>query len=743
MTKYSQANRMMAVSTPLGTDVLLLQQLSGGESLSGLFHFQLELLAESDTEIAFDQLLGQKITVTLSLPDGSNRYFNGIVNKFSEGHRIHSAQGGGTLTRYRAEMVPQLWILTKKVQSRIFQQMNVPAILKQVLAGVDVAYHLQGTYEPRDYCVQYRESDFDFASRLMEEEGIYYFFDHKQSSHQMVVADTPLSHLDVPGPTTVIFEEVEGGTRQEDRVQGWEKTQEIRSGKYRLWDWCFELPGKNLEAVEPILESVQAGTVSHKFHVDGNDKFEIYDYPGGYAQRFDGISPGGGDRVADIQKIFRDNKRTVHIRMQQEATSGLIISGTSTCRQFVAGHKFTLSRHFDGDGVYVLTRVEHFATLGDAYTTGQDSGTPYTNAFECIPGAVPFRPARTTPRPRVEGAQTAVVVGNPGDEIFTDKYARVKVQFPWDREGQKDANSSCWVRVGTPWAGKHWGMVHIPRVGQEVIVAFEEGDPDRPIIVGSVYNAEQMPPYDLPANMTQSGIQSRSSKGGSPENFNEIRFEDKKGEEQLFIHAEKNQDIEVEHDETHWVGQDRKKTIDRDETTHIKRDRTENVDRDESIIIGHNRSEQVKNDESIIIENNRSEEVKNDESIKIDGNRSEEVSKQESITIKESRTTDIGQNERINVKENRDEQVGKNEKVQVGENREVSVGSNDQLGVGKVLVISAGDEISLMTGSASIIMQKNGDITIKGNNITIVGDGKIGAKAGGDMVLKGSKIAAN
>ena len=743
MPTYSQADRPMAVTTPLGPDVLLLQQFSGSEFLSRLFRFQLGLLAESSTDIAFDQILGQSVTVTLQMPDGSSRYINGIVNKFSQGEQVSSSMGNDFFTRYQAEIVPQLWLLTRKAQSRIFQQIAVPDILKQVLTGLSVDYQLQGTYKPRDYCVQYRETDFNFAGRLMEEEGIYYFFTHADGSHKMVVADTLMSHPDVPGATTVIYEVVEGGLRKEDRVHSWEKRQEIRSGKYTLWDQCFELPGQNLEAIKPVLASVQVGTVSHALKVAGNDKLELYDFPGGYAQRFDGITPGGGDRASDIQNIFHDNARTTAIRMQQETTPALSIAGQSTCRQFTAGHKFTLDRHFNANGAYVLTHVGHSATMGDTYTTGSDTSPIYENTFECIPTTLPFKPAQTTPRPTVEGTQTAVVVGNPGDEIFTDKYSRVKVQLPWDRQGQHDANSSCWARVGTLWAGKQWGMIHIPRVGQEVIVAFEEGDPDRPIIVGSVYNAEQMPPYELPANMTQSGIKSRSSKGGTPANFNEIRLEDKKGSEQLFIHAEKNQDIEVENDETHWVGNDRKKTIDRDETSHIKRDRTENVDRDESITIGNNRTEEVKKDESITIGNSRTEEVKKDESITIGNNRTEEVKKNEDITIGESRTTSIAKNETVSISENRKEDVGKNETVSIGENRDLTVGKNDQLNVGKILVVSAGDEITLQTGSASIIMQKNGDIQIKGNNITIEGSGKIGAKASGQMTLKGSKIAQN
>ena len=633
MPTYSQADRPMAVSTPLGPDVLLLQQFSGSEFLSRLFRFQLEMLAESSTDIAFDQILGQSVTVTLQMPDGSSRYINGIVNRFSQGQQVPSAMGSAFFTRYLAEIVPQFWLLTRKAQSRIFQQIAVPDILKQVLTGLSVDYQLQGTYKPRDYCVQYRETDFDFASRLMEEEGIYYFFTHADGSHKMVVADTTMSHPDVPGATTAIYEVVEGGLRKEDRVHSWEKRQEIRSGKYTLWDQCFELPGQNLEAVKAVLASVQVGTVSHALKVAGNGKLELYDFPGGYAQRFDGITPGGGDRASDIQNIFQDNARTTAIRMQQETTPALSIAGQSTCRQFTAGHKFTLDRHFNANGAYVLTHVGHSATMGDTYTTGSDTSPIYENTFECIPTALPFKPAQTTPRPTVEGTQTAVVVGNPGDEIFTDKYSRVKVQLPWDRQGQHDANSSCWVRVGTLWAGKQWGMIHIPRVGQEVILAFEEGDPDRPIIVGSVYNAEQMPPYDLPANMTQSGIRSRSSKGGSPANYNEFRFEDKKGSELITLHAEKDQSISVEHDESHTVGHDRAKTIDHDETTHVKHDRTETVDNNERITIGVDRTETVGDNETITI----------------GANRTESVGQNESITVTLTRTRFVGVNESVNV----------------------------------------------------------------------------------------------
>ncbi len=555
MPTYTQTDRLLAVTTPLGPDALLLETLSGVEAISQPFEFELGLLAPSETDVAFDQVLGQSATVQLLQLDGSQRYFNGIVVRFAEGGQVRGAYGDTTFVRYTATLVPKLWLLTRKAQSRIFQQKNVPDILKEVLAGLDVDWQLQGTYEPRDYCTQYRETDFAFASRLMEEEGIYYYFKHDDGSHTMVVADTPQGHVAVPGASTVRYETVVGGTRPDDRIFSWLKTQEMRSGKSTLWDHCFELPGQHLDASKAIQETVAAGTVTHKLKVGGNDQLELYDYPGGYAQRFDGINPGGGDRASDVQKIFSDNTRTVGIRMQQEAMPGLLIVGESTCRQLTAGHKFTLDKHFNADGDYVLTQVAHTASLVGTYTNEDpDDDEGYRNEFRAIPAALPFRPAQVTPKARVWGTQTAVVVCPPGEEIFTDKYGRVKVQFPWDRQGTNDANSSCWCRVATFWAGKQWGAIHIPRKDQEVIVAYEEGDPDRPIIVGSVYNADQMPPYKLPDNRTQSGVKSRSSLNGTPDNFNEFRFEDKKGSEQIYLHAEKNFDAVVENNETRKVG---------------------------------------------------------------------------------------------------------------------------------------------------------------------------------------------
>ena len=543
MPTYTQANRPLAITTPLGEDALLLTGIRAREAISQLFNFQVDLLAELETPIRFDGILGQNATLELRLPGEEKRYFNGIVKSLSQGSR------DDTFVHFRAEIVPKLWLLTRKVRSRIFQHLPVPDILHEVLSGLDVAYKISGTYFPRDYCVQYRESDFAFLSRLMEEEGIYYFFTHSDGSHQMVVTDVPNRHPSVAGQSRVTYDEVQGGARKDMRIMAWEKTQELRSGAYTLWDHCFELPGKNLEAKERTTGTVKAGKASHKLDVAGNDELEIYDYPGGYAQRFDGVNSGGGPRPEDLKDIPKDSERTVRIRMEQEEVESLRVEGASSCAQFVAGHTFTLERHFDADDDYLLTVVEHAARLKGSYRSEKSaSNFQYENRFTCIPVSLPYRPQRVTRKPVIAGIQTATIVGPPGQEIFCDKYGRVKVQFHWDREGKKNNESSCWLRVAQIWAGKRWGAFFWPRIGHEVVVAFEDGDPDTPMIVGSVYNAENMPPVALPAGNMFAGVKSVSVHGRANQNFNSLVFVDQKGQEHLALHSERHMVLVAEFD---------------------------------------------------------------------------------------------------------------------------------------------------------------------------------------------------
>ncbi len=551
---YTQADRTIAIETPLGADVLLLRSINGYEEISRLFHFSIELLSEKSS-VSFDQIVGQRVSISITQATDDKRCINGFVSRFSQ------TGADARFTHYHAEVVPWLWFLTRSAACRIFQNMTVPDIISRVfkdLGFTDFKNSLQGTYDQWDYCVQYRETAFNFVSRLMEQEGIFYFFEHEKDKHTLVLADRPSAHKPCPGQPKGRLDYTAGALLKEDVIHDWHLEQALRTGKYSLKDYNFETPSTDLGVKEPSIVSV-----------DGNSKYEIYDYPGEYGKKAE------GETVAKT-------------RMQEEETTHLIAGGSSDCRGFIAGYRFELEGHSrrDMNKSYVLTEVHHSASVGQAYyDEASKDGEQYSNSFACIPHTVPFRPARITPKPSVQGPQTAVVVGKSGEEIWVDKYGRVKVQFHWDREGKKDENSSCWVRVSQPWAGKNWGAVWIPRIGQEVIVDFLEGDPDQPIITGRVYNAEQMPPYTLPDNQTRSTFMSRSSKGGGSSNYNELRFEDKKGSEQIFINAEKDIDLRVENDSREFVGNDR--------SLIVKGNQKEKVEGDLHGEAGGNRNEKV------------------------------------------------------------------------------------------------------------------------------------------------------
>ena len=555
MSSYTQVGHPLSIRTPLGPDALLLTAVEGHEEISGLFRFRLTLLADRRTPVPFEEVLGKQATVAIEMPPDGKRYVDGIICRLGQGGR------DATFTHLEAELVPRLWLLTRRVQSRIFQRMTVPDILEAVLAGIPHRLEVVGSYEPRDYCTQYRESDFAFVSRLMEEEGIRYYFAHSDGAHEMVVTDAPLQHPAVPGPEEVAYEEIVGRGRQDEmRVLSWKKTQEIRSSLVTLRDHTFELPGQSLEAQQATIASVPVGEVSHEVKVLP-DELEVYDFPGGYAQRFDGSTRGGSECNDELKKIFPDGLRTVRVRMEQEEMAAFEIRGESTCRHLVPGHQFTLTRHFDANGPYVLTRVEHRASLEGDYRSGGSEAFSYENRFTAIPVALPCRPPRVTPRPVVAGTQTATVVTPPGEELWCDRYGRVKVQFHWDRVGTEDLDSSCWVRVAQAWAGRSWGTFYWPRAGNEVVVAFEEGDPDQPIVVGSVYNAENMPPFELPLRKELAGVKSASLRGFANQHFNGLVFIDTKGAEHLAIHSQRTMEFSSELDKSFSSGRNKHEAV--------------------------------------------------------------------------------------------------------------------------------------------------------------------------------------
>jgi len=701
--------RMMEIVTPLGED-LLFHRMRANEEMSRLGEYEIDLLSKK-SDIDLDQILAKNVTVKLELPDQKTRYFNGFVTRFLQ-VGMH-----GKYHLYHATVRPWLWFLTRRINCRIFQEMSVPDIVKKIFEPypmADFKFDLSETYVKRTYCVQYRETDFNFISRLMEDEGIYYFFKHVDGRHTLNAVDSGSSHSPFPGYAELPYIALGRSTRLEKEfVDDWNLKREVQPGHWTLDDFDFERPSVDLTV----------DTKKKRNHEHAT--FEVYDYPGEYFKN-------------DLGDHY------VRTRMDEWQYQFELVSGGANARGITVGSLFKLTGHPRKDqNVDHLVLSSEYELEYHQYEALDATETKCHCRFTGLDTKQQFRPQRTSYKTFVQGPQTAIVVGPSGDEIYTDKYGRVKVQFHWDREGKEDENSSCWIRVAHPWAGKNWGMVAIPRMGQEVVVDFLEGDPDRPLITGRVYNAEQMPPWDLPANKTQTGVLTRSSKGGTGANANAIRFEDKKGEEQLWIHAEKNQDIEVENDETHWVGHDRTKTIDHDETSHIKHDRTETVDNNETITIGVDRTEMVGNNETITIGSNRAISVGSSETATVALQRTHTVGVNETITVGAAQEITVGGFQAVTVGAFQAVTVGADQSVNVGSNRSTSVGKNDSLSVGKNLSIDAGDSITLTTGSASITMKKDGTIVIKGKNITVEGSGKINIKASSDIVMKGSKILQN
>ncbi len=566
---YTQQEKLISIATPLGPDVLLLTAISGAEGLSKMFSFELSMLSENHA-VPFDRIIGKSATVTIGLADGGKRYLNGIISSFSQGRGGGEEGSDARFSSYRATLVPWLWVLTKRSDCRIFQNRSAVEIVEEVFKGHgfgNFRLELISSYTPREFCVQYRETDYDFVSRLLEEEGIFYFFVHENDKHTLVLADAPGTHKPCPGQKTASCQLSAGAVREKDVITSFEISRQIGASRYITGDFNFKIPKASLVVEAQGRDKRQIGNR------------EIYEHPGRYDNK------AAGDSLAKV-------------RMEEDEAHSIGITGTSDCRGFASGFRFTLKGHPRQDlnaQDYLLLSVHHEASEG----YGDDGGFVYVNSFQCLPHNTPYRPRRHTPKPVINGTQTAMVVGPPGEEIYTDEYGRVKVQFHWDRAGKSDDKSSCWIRVSQLSAGNGWGALQLPRVGQEVVVDFLEGDPDRPIIVGQLYNGVNLPPYPLPAHKTKSCIKSKSSPKG--EGFNEIRFEDKKGEEQLFIHAEKRQDNRVKGDSLEWVGEDRHqivvgdqyRKVSGDQHLTVSGDRNEKVTGNVSLTVGSDLQQKV------------------------------------------------------------------------------------------------------------------------------------------------------
>ncbi|ELY4566227.1 type VI secretion system tip protein VgrG [Cronobacter sakazakii] len=695
------------ITVQLPVEGLLFWKLSGREALSEPFMFTLTLLG-TDARADRSALLGQPVTVTIPTQAlMTPRYLNGKVTRVA----VSAVELSGTrYAAYELTVEPDLWPMQRDRNLRIFQGQTVPQIVKTLLgeSRVNMEERLSGSYRVWEYCVQYQESSLDFISRLLELEGIAYHFRHEQDRHTLILTDAPGQYEPFPGYETIPYHVTpSGGSTDEEGISQWALEDSVTPGIYSLDDYDFRKPNAWLFQARQNPLSPQPGSI------------DVYDWPGRFVEH------GHGEFYARI----RQERWQVEHRQTQ---------GTATALGIAPGHTFVLrNAPFFGDNGEYLTTIAHYRFEENRYASGPDSNTLHEIRFEVIPADVPYRPAQKTPWPRTYGPQTAKVVGPQGESIWTDKYGRVKVKFHWDRLGKGDDTSSSWVRVSSAWAGQGFGGVQIPRVGDEVVVDFINGDPDRPLITGRVYNEASMPPWALPAAATQMGFLSRS-KDGSPDNANALRFEDKAGEEQVWLHAEKNMDTEIENDETHSVGSNRAKTIGANETTTVKKNRTETVVENETITVHQNRTETVDGNETITIHSNRTETVDQNEDVRIGQNQSVTVNGAQTLRVDKTKTETIALASMLNVGLAQNTNIGAAYVLNVGAGWMTNVGAMQMHNValkysvnsGKDLSLSAGttadfsaeDKITLVCGESMIVLEQNGTITLSANKIKMVGE---------------------
>ena len=675
--KPTQSRRPLAIRTALGPDALLLTRFSFRERLSSPFEIEADLAAV-DANTDFNQVVGHRATIELKLGKKGTRYFNGYVSRL-----VQTGNRGG-FARYRATIVPWIWFLTRTSDCRAFQRKSVLDITEEVFNR-----HRFGSdfYQPRTagpsprrrYCVQYRETDFNFVNRLLENEGIYYWFEHTEKFHRMVLANSIGASQPAPGYETLEYHEVEqAGAGGRDAVIEWAVEKEVQPVEYQLKDFDFKKPSDPLKGKHETPRP------------HGMARFALYDYPGEY------FEPDDAQRYAKL-------------RLEELQARHEIVRGVTTAMGLTVGGVFELQKHplERENRKYLITDLDLTADGGDFASTSVGGEPHYSCIFSAIPSAVPFRPARSTPKPIIQGIQTATVVGPAGAEIHTDEHARVKVQFHWDRYGQKDENSSCFIRVSQTNAGKAWGSMITPRIGQEVLVEFIEGDPDRPIITGRVYNDEQKPPYAGGKGVV-SGLKSQTHKGAG---YNEMSMDDTAKKEKITIHGQYDMNTTVEHDQTSTIHNHRTDKVDVDDsetvgnnqTLHVVNNRTKNVDVNENETIGSNKTIQVGS--------NHTESIGKNMSLTVGMMKNESVGLASAENVGAAKALSIGAAYQVSVGAAMNETVGGAKMEEVGLYRMETVGGHKKVTVGGDLDVSTSGKHAdsameiVVTGKTKILLQ--------------------------------------
>ena len=673
---------------------LRLLSLHGEEHISKLFAYTVTFAIKGDLDIDPRDVLGKAALVEIHDEYASvARYVSGIVSS------IKQSDYDDKFIKYDVEITPDHVKLGFRKDYRIFQEKTLEDIIRQVMKEASFPsdtfrFELSESHSAREYCVQFGETDLQFIERLMEEEGTYYYYEHKEDAHVMVIADHPSTHTPISGDKELAFHEMTGMVSQGEYVTKITHKESIGSGGYVTSDYNY------LRPTQLLLKEKQAKT---------DQELSIYEYPGAYADSATG-----------------ELKARYHIEGLKSSKQRF--EGHATTRRLASGRYFTLTKHprdrYNQD--YLLVVVNLTCTQpGVLEEAAGGAPTTFTSEFVSIPLSETFRSHKNTSKPRVYGVQTAVVVGTEGEEIYTDEFGRVKIQFHWDRVGKKDGNSSCWVRVSQAWAGEGWGAMFIPRIGHEVLVSFVDGDPDRPVITGKVYHGDNMPPYALPKEKNKSTIKSNSTKGGG--GSNEFRFDDTKDAEEIFIHGQKDWTIVIENDKHQSVGHDETFDISNDRTKSVGNNQSESIGKNKTITVGDNHSESIGKNADISVGGNNS--------LAVGGNLSESVGKSQNSDVAKNLSLNVGDDGNISYGKKLTESIGKDRTLKIGDNDKISIGKDLSIMVGKKAVISVDDELTLKCGSASIILKKSGKIQIKGSDIDV--------KGSGNVVIKGSKIAQN
>lgn len=691
----TQDDRFLRITRgPLGDDEVILSSLSGREEISRLYSWQLDFVS-TQLDLKASDLVAKSMTIEIDRHDKDDnplppRFVNGYINRFVAGDVVFASEQ--YYRHYRAELVPWLWFLTQTARCFVYfpesEEKSIFNIIQQVLQRaanelhVEAKFDLNGISDLNDrkvkHCVQYRETDFNFLSRIMEQYGVYYYFTQADGEHKMVLSQ--MKDYPTAVEKEITFPGNVSGAKMVDHITGWEHAYEFRAGKFAHTDYDFQNPSANLNRT------------SDKISLDlpESAKYEVYDFPGEYVQ------PGDGESDA-------------RVRQEEEEVAHNTVRASSRCRTLMPGHTFTLTNHPSGQHVseqnvsYLVTSIQHTATQPGP-TAGSGEVASYSNSFTCVPDSIQFRPARITPKPVVSGVSTAVVVGPKGEEIHTDKYGRIKVAFHWDREdsdreqpGRKKIDNGekffCWVRVAQNIAGNKWGFMAIPRIGQEVVVDFLEGDPDRPLVIGSVYNEEQMPHYDPEEHKTKTYIKTNSSKGG--DGFNELMFEDKADQERVFIHAQKNMDTRVRNDSKSRIYGNRHQIIGWEKDGDKGGDQRELVWQDKHLTVKRHQAEKIEGNYQLCIGNGDSE----------DGGKLD-------IVVEKQETKSIGEE---------------------GLHLTVAGDVNESI-AGKFSQSVSGDRHEKVTG-AFAVQTESGDVYIKsGMNLVIEASTMLTLKVGGNFV---------